>query len=266
MRCRVNRNDCKYIIYFISIFMVVAGCSSGNKLIDNRNGEIEIGILSPDSLPHSYVSDVYRLDYGDIFDVHFLYNKEYSQDEIRVGPDGKITYPYVGEINVRGMALSEVDSILTGSFSRILLDPEISIIQRKFRTLYVYLLGEVGSPGGYKAENAKTLLQALALGKGITEKAKENGVIVIRRVGKEHVVGIQIDLKKIINDNHYEYNIPIEPLDIVLVPKSRIYKISGFMGSFLDIIERPANLYLKGWQIVQTKAIYDYYYLKENEE
>jgi len=262
----VNQNGCNYIIYFLLIFIVIAGCSSGNKMIDNRNGEIETGILSPDSLPHSYVSNVYRLDYGDIFDVHFLYNKEYSQEEIRVGPDGKITYPYVGEINVGGMALSEVDSILTDSFSGILLDPEISIIQRKFRSLNVYLLGEVESPGGYKAENAKTLLQALALGKGITEKAKENGVIVIRRVGPGHVVGIQIDLKKIINDNRYEYNIPIEPLDIIMVPKSRINKISSFIGSFLDILERPANLYLTGWRIVQTKAIFDYYILSEDEE
>ncbi|MCD6380433.1 polysaccharide export protein [bacterium] len=253
------------IICFMYLIVIIAGCSSGNKLIDTRNGEIKTGILSPDSLPHTYMSEVYRLGYGDVFDVHFLYNDEYSHAGIRVGPDGTITYPYLGEIVVAGKTISELDSILTIGFSRIIRDPDISIIQQIFRPKYVYLLGEVESPGSYPAEQAGTLLQALALGKGITEKARENGVIVVRRIGPKHVVGIQIDLKKIIDGNHYEYNIEIEPSDIIMVPKSRIYKVSGFVGSFLDIFERPVDLYLSGWQFVQTKAIYDYYRLRDTQ-
>ena len=50
-----------------------------------------------------------------------------------------------------------------------------------------------------------------------------------------------------------------------MVPKSRIYKVSGFVGSFLDIFERPVDLYLSGWQFVQTKAIYDYYRLRDTQ-
>jgi len=256
----------RYILCLISVSIIAAGCSSGNKLIDTKNGTIETKTLSLDSIPHAYTTGEYKLGYGDVFDVHFLYNDKYSKQGIRVGPDGTITIPYAGEINVDGMTVSELDSILTNNYSRILKNPDISIIQKEFIALYVYLLGEVKRPGGYKADKAGTLLDALSLGGGITEAAKKNGVIVIRRVGPQRVVGIEIDLNKIINDNHYEYNISIEPSDIVMVPKAKVYRVSGFVSSFLDIIKDPFDLYLSGWQFVQMKAVYDYYRLREAEE
>ncbi|MDZ7859859.1 MAG: polysaccharide biosynthesis/export family protein [Candidatus Krumholzibacteriota bacterium] len=256
----------KYIrcLIFVSIF--AAGCSSGNRLIDTKNGEIETKVLSPDSIPHSYSTGKYRFGYGDAFDVNFLYNDEYSKPGIIVSPDGNINFPYVGEINVNGMTVSQLDSVLTTTYSRILKNPDISIIPQQFRPQYVYLLGEVRAPGGYQAYKARTLLEALSLGGGITKKAKRNGVIVIRRVGLEHVVAIEIDLKKIVNDNRYEYNIPIEPSDIVMIPESKIYQVSGFVASFIDIIKDPLDLYLRGWQFVQMKAVYDYYKLRAAEE
>jgi len=250
----------------ILLASLVLGCSGGNKLIDNRAGEIgETRIVSPDSIPGSYSPMEYRLDYGDIIDVKFLYNDEYSMREIKVRPDGMITYPYVGEVKVGGRTVPEVDSILTARFSEILRDPDISIIHNQLRRLDVYVLGEVTNPGAFRAANCKRLLDALSMSRGLTDKAKRNGVIVIRKISPHRVVGIQVDVQKIIDGKRYDYNIPLEPMDIVLVPKSKVGKVSDLVESITGIFKEPVSIYESVLRARYSQAMYDYWIVRNEE-
>lgn len=248
----------------VLVLGLCAGCSSTNKIISNREGEVsETVYISPDSIPPSYKPEKYLLGYGDMIDINVLRNEDYKRNSIKVRPDGYISYPYVGEIKVSGMTVGELDDLITKRLSEIIKRPDVSVLIREFRTLNIYVLGEVDSPGAYEINKAGNVLEALSAAQGITESAKRNGVLVIRKTAPEHIVGIQIDLNKILKENRYNYNIQLEPNDIVLVSESRISRLENFINSYLSVLKEPFNLLRTYYYIRQAEATYERYVIRE---
>ncbi len=242
-----------------SILIIFLSCGGGNRIITNVEGDTESGELVLDSLPSFSRDNSYKLSYGDVLDISFLHNDEYSQRDVKVRPDGMISYPYIGELKVAGISPSKLDSILTSRFSEIVLEPDMTVTVKEFKEQMVYVLGEVELPGGYEVNRARDLLSALSLARGTTKKSKENGVLVIRRRSPNKVIGININYKDLVENNRFDLNIALEPYDIVYVPKSKIGKAVEFVESLYDILNKPAELYIKGWEIWNAGAVYEYY-------
>ncbi|HUV36354.1 MAG TPA: polysaccharide biosynthesis/export family protein [Patescibacteria group bacterium] len=228
-------------------------------MIQQRGGEVIRGELVLDSIPLIPEPDEYVINYGDQLDIDFLYDREYSRNNIKVRPDGKITFPLAGEITVAGKTAPEVDSLLTEAFSEIIVDPNITVIVSDFQDRLVYVMGEVHAPGGYPVEDASTLLASLSIARGPTDKGKRNGVLVMRRVAPDHVVGIQVDLTQLLDKHRFDLDIPLRPNDIVYVPKSAIDKTADFVNAMFTIIGRPVDLYLRGWQVWNIETYYEYW-------
>jgi polysaccharide export outer membrane protein len=239
--------------------LLTAGCGGGNRLIENRAGAVEKVRLDPSAIPSGEDAGDYIIGYGDALDVVFLYNREYNRENIKVRPDGRISFPYVGDIDVAGRTVPWVDSLLTAKYSEIIRDPEITVIVREFQTQQVYVLGQVGDPGAYEYVRGLTLMQALSLGSGLKDSAKRNGVVVVRRIAWDHVIGIEIDVKEILDNDRFDMDIPIKPFDIVMVPKSKLATTEDFIESVSNILISPADVYLKGWSVANVKTQYDFY-------
>jgi polysaccharide export outer membrane protein len=238
---------------------ILIGCGGGNRMFTRRGGEVISGELVLDSIPLQREPDTYVIGYGDQLDVVFLYDNEYSRSDIKVRPDGRISFPYVGEIAVAGMTAEEVDSLLTEKFSEIIVEPDITVIVSKFQERLVYVLGEVRSPGGYTLEEGPTLLRALTMAHGPTSEAKRNGVLVIRRVAPDYIVGVQVDLVQLLDRHRFELDMPLQVNDVVFVPKSAIDRAEDFVGALFTILGRPMDVYMRGWQVVNAKMYYDYW-------
>ncbi|UCF05956.1 MAG: polysaccharide biosynthesis/export family protein [bacterium] len=243
----------------LTVITVVAGCGGGSRFFSNREGEVIQGELVLDSIPQAQRADSYAIGYGDALDVVFLYNSELTRLDVKVRPDGRISYPYVGEVDVAGMTVPELNDLLIERFSEIIKDPKITVMVRSFQPQLIYIIGEVNDPGGYPARDGKTLLRALTLASGVTDRGKKNGVLVIRRVAPLHIVGVQIDLKELLDDKRYDLDIPIEPFDIVYVPKSKLATAEDFTTSLYNILAKPMDLYLRGWQVANVKYLYEFY-------
>ncbi|MCK4538581.1 MAG: polysaccharide biosynthesis/export family protein [Candidatus Krumholzibacteria bacterium] len=242
-----------------ALLVLCTGCGGGNRLVVNRGGEVEKLPFSADSLPSGPWMDEYYIGYGDVVDVHFFYNEKYSREAVKVRPDGRISYPYIGDVVVAGKTVSQVDSLLTMKFSEILRAPEITVIIREFEPQMIYVMGQVGNPGGYRYQKGLTLMSALAMGSGLRDSAKRNGVVIVRRLDWNHIVGIEVDVDRIIDDNRYDLDVPMRPFDIVMVPKSRLASTEDFIESFSAILLKPMDVYLKGWNVANVKAVYDFY-------
>jgi polysaccharide export outer membrane protein len=239
--------------------LVLCGCGGGNRLFTNREGLVESGTLELDSIPLAPEEDEYVIGHGDELEIVFTFNREFNRNEISVRPDGRITIPLVGDITAAGMTPSMLDSVITSRYAEFLRDPDVSVIVRRFARQVVYVLGEVLTPGGYPYERGMTLLSALALGRGPMPRSGSNGVLIIRKIGPAHVVGIQIDYGDVADGKRFDLNVPLQAGDIVLVPKSRVGKAQDFTSILYDILSKPMDLYLKGWQVSNAKVMYDYY-------
>ncbi len=253
-----NRSARVLVALGLLLFML-GGCGSGNRFISNRGGEIESGELVLDSIPRRADPSEYVIGHGDAIDILFLYNSDLNQIDLKVRPDGKISLPYIGDIVAAGKPVSALDSAITARYAEIIVNPDPVVILRKFQPDVIYALGDVLSPGGYEYRRGMTLASALALGGGPGKSAKKNGVLVIRRVAPDHVVGIQVDIDELFSGKRFDLDIPLQAFDIVYVPKSKIARGQDFMVALKDIIMTPMDLYLKGWQAANVKILYEFY-------
>jgi protein involved in polysaccharide export with SLBB domain len=241
------------------ILFTLTGCGGGNRFISNREGKVESGELVLDSIPLRPDPSEYVIGHGDAIDVLFLYNSDLNQIDLKVRPDGRISLPYVGDIVAAGKPVSALDSLVTARYAEIIVNPDVTVVIRTFRPEVVYVLGEVRNPGGYDHHSGMTLSNALALSGGYGGSAKRNEVLVIRRVAPDHVVGIQVDISDLLSGKRFDLDVPLQAFDIVYVPKSKIAQGRDFMNALKDIIVTPSEIYLKGWQVVHVKLLYDYY-------
>jgi polysaccharide biosynthesis/export protein len=83
----------------------------------------------------------------------------------------------------------------------------------------VYVIGDVGRPGGFTMENngRMTLLEAVALASGVNRTAAQSKVRVLRKTSAGHEE-MPVDLKRILQGKAAD--IPLEREDIVYIPPS----------------------------------------------
>ncbi|TWI65150.1 polysaccharide export outer membrane protein [Pseudoduganella lurida] len=96
--------------------------------------------------------------------------------------------------NVTKTVIDVVDMVRTGQLSKDLdLEPNDIIYAERSPRFYIY--GEVQRPGAFRLERQMTVIQALAVGGGLTPRGTERGIRVKRRGadGKEQIVQVQHD-------------------------------------------------------------------------
>src|SRR5699024_2048460 len=76
-----------------------------------------------------------------------------------IPPDGIITYGPIGEINVAGKTISEVNDIITAALVYYLRDPKVTITLSDTKSFMIYVSGAVMNPGSYEM-NTNTQRQA----------------------------------------------------------------------------------------------------------
>ena len=124
-----------------------------------------------------------------------------------VRPDGKVTFPLIGDIDVTGKTVTEFTRQLEASLAEYLVRPQVSVNILKLGTTRVYVLGEVKKPGLYELEKSHRVLDALGKAEGFTEKAAKKKIFLIRKGAEEPVlVNINNFLKKSDPSQNYVLN------------------------------------------------------------
>lgn len=231
---------------FLLVALILSGC--GGKRYDvSLTGEGEGATpVNQDSLTLvSQATAPYRLGFGDAVEIKFFYNPELNEDLI-VRPDGMITLPRLGDLFVVGLTPSQLDDIITEKYSEIIRDPDITVIVKEFASQVVYVLGEVGVPGGYDLVVNMTTIQSVALAGGFTEQANPKSVILIRATGAG-AEAERIDLGKVIGSGNLTDDHVLKPFDIVFVPNRFIDRVDIFMEKYFEGLLPPFNLFLRGY-------------------
>jgi polysaccharide biosynthesis/export protein len=94
----------------------------------------------------------------------------------RVEADGTIFYPHVGIVQVAGMNVAEVRTLLTQRLSKFIVDPQLDVRIAAFRSKRVQVTGEVGQPSAMPLTDVPLRVQdAIAHAKGFTPEAVTPG-------------------------------------------------------------------------------------------
>src|SRR5438067_880192 len=93
----------------------------------------------------------YRFVPGDVIEVTVTPQRGFDRT-LTVQPDGKISYPLVGSLNVAGITVEQLTGQLKERLGQELVDPQVIVSlreQSKPAADRISLLGAVHSPGSY---------------------------------------------------------------------------------------------------------------------
>lgn len=124
------------------------------------------------------ISDAYKLGPGDQILINVFGEADLNMD-FQLSDNGTLNYPFLGEIQVAGLTVSEFEqSIIHGLRGPYLVDPDVSVSIKEYRPFF--LRGEVAQPGGIPFQPGLTLEKAIALAGGFSERASKKKITVIR--------------------------------------------------------------------------------------
>lgn len=143
---------------------------------------------------------------------------EEIQSLVTVAPDGAISFPYIGVINVDGLTLKEVQDRITATLTDGFMKypvVTVSLKQSLSRKFFVY--GEVVKPGNYLMDESATVLKAISIAGGFTKFGSASKVKVLRE--KDGAIGydtINVNIKNVMAGKTDE-DVLLQPGDIVVV-------------------------------------------------
>ena len=162
----------------------------------------------------------YRINPGDILLVLVWNEDSLNQNpEILVRPDGYINFPLAGEIEAAGQTPGQLEGKLADALSDYLKDrPTVTVSLRQLSGNKIYVLGKVQRPGEYPLNRPTDVMQALALGGGLTTYAAENSISVLRRDENGQQQAIEFEYGEVKDGDALETNILLRAGDVVVVP------------------------------------------------
>lgn len=165
----------------------------------------------PTSQPSSHA---YLLGAGDVIRISVWKEADLSQTAV-VRPDGNISLPLVGEVNVIGKSILEAQDIIRGRLHGLLTNPQVTVIVLEIHSRQVYITGEVGRPGAYPMEGSIRVLQLIARAGGLTQFAHKKDIYILTKSAKRP---LHFNYSKVVRGHDSEQNIALMPGDTVVVP------------------------------------------------
>jgi polysaccharide biosynthesis/export protein len=159
----------------------------------------------------------YRLHAGDKVVVGVYDDPKLLPQTITITPDGKISYPLVGELQVGGKTVEQVRLEMETKLKKYISEPIATVIVTDVGGNIVYVIGQVNKPGAIVMNPTINVLQALAMVGGGNPYAKLDGIIIIRSSpGGQRVLSFRYGA--VSSGKDLSQNVQLESGDVVVVP------------------------------------------------
>lgn len=163
----------------------------------------------------SPASSQYTIGVADTLRVNVWKNADLSQTVI-VDPDGFVSLPLLGNVNVAGLSTDQLGTLLTGKYASYVVTPQVTVSVVDIRSRAVFVMGQVGKAGSYPLLAPTTVLQLIAQAGGLTPFAKRKNIYVLRASAGQSEK-IPFNYVKVIHGDT-RANIVLQPGDTVIVP------------------------------------------------
>lgn len=166
----------------------------------------------------------YTVGVDDILDISILQPEKISAT-VAVSPDGSITFPYVGNVQVKDMPLEKIQEKIQSLLSNNMKYPVVSISLRESRSRKFYIYGNVTRPGTYPMEEKLTLLRSISIAGGFVQYGPASQVKILRpKKGQNVFENIKINISDLMEG--ITRDIFIHQQDVIEV-SAGMFSISG---------------------------------------
>lgn len=151
-----------------------------------------------------------------------------------VTPAGKIQMPGLGSVYVQGLTLSEAKREIDARYSMEIPGVSVTVDLTERAQRFIYVLGEVNTPGRFELLGPTTVMQAIALAEGWNLGANLRQVVVFRRGPDWRLMATMVDVRGALYGKRPTPadEIWLNDSDIVLIPKTPIQAVDEVIEQF----------------------------------
>jgi polysaccharide biosynthesis/export protein len=186
---------------------LMSGCTAN---FTPSNPEAEAALVA------KVAQETYQLGPEDVIEISVWKEPELTK-QLVVRPDGKITYPLVGEIQAAGQTVRQLKEEVLKRLTKYVTDANVTVILLKTQFYKIFVTGKVNKPGDFVVGRPTDVLQAISMAGGLTPFASPGSIVVLRRVGgKDEVYPFKYN--EVSRGMSLEQNRILLPGDVVVVP------------------------------------------------
>ena len=190
----------------------------------------------------------------------FVYDEpDLSRSGMRVARDGTISFPLLGRLKVGGLAVSQVEELISLKLAegQLLLDAQVTVMIQNYGSKKYQVLGEIRKPGSYALKANERLLDAISAAGGVDPETAGKEIMIVRTsqqvelvetvqqvsesewgrspsfatdyraVGEPIKVVISVELDRLLRGNDLISNITLRDKDVIYLPKAEFFYIMG---------------------------------------
>lgn len=160
---------------------------------------------------------------------------------LKVGPDGRIALPLIGQIMAADRTLAEVEQVASQAYASELVRPVVEITLKQAGPLKVWVAGEVRTPGVYDMAGDIDAYQAIVMAGDFLPSAKPQEVALIRRgPGGRRMMRV-VDLRPRRGEV-----VALRRGDILYVPRSNLGELANFFTQVRNALPVGFNYSING--------------------
>ncbi|MBC8018210.1 MAG: polysaccharide biosynthesis/export family protein [Verrucomicrobia bacterium] len=158
----------------------------------------------------------YILGPGDVIGISVWRDDSLTRTVV-VLPDGKITFPLLGDLIAGGKTVAQLKQVLESGLTRYVADSSVTVEVKQSNSMIIYIIGRVNAPGRQVLVANTNVLQALAMAGGTNPFARKSKVKIFRQEdGKTAMFLFNYD--EVAEGRHLEMNIELKRGDVIIVP------------------------------------------------
>ncbi len=162
------------------------------------------------------VEEKYQLGPEDLIEISVWKEPDLTK-QISIRPDGKISYPLIGEVQAAGKSVKQLREEISKRLEKFVTDAQVTVILLKTQYYKIYVMGKVNKPGEFMVGRPANVMQALAMAGGLTPFASPGKIVILRRSGGTEQT-FPFDYKAVSRGQFLDQNITLLPGDVVVVP------------------------------------------------
>jgi polysaccharide export outer membrane protein len=176
-------------------------------------------------------NSVYRLGAGDVLEIS-VFRVEDLNKEVRVNGNGQLFLPLIGIVDVEGMSVPEVESLIAEKLSRdYIQNAQVSVYVKEYRSQEITVLGAVGKPDVYSVTRYRGVVEMLSLAGGVTEKAADSIRVstsgVDEETGKTIKKNYVLSINGLLSDREALAGLTLSGGDAIYVPEAGVVYVEG---------------------------------------
>lgn len=179
----------------------------------------------------------YPVGTGDVLDVS-VFEVEELNTTVRVNGKGTVILPLLGELEVGGKTLRDVEALLVERLKEFMHAPQVSVFISEYQSQQISVTGAVNDPALHTLTRPRSVLEMLSMSGGLSQAAGNQIYVNTRLEGEPR--RLIIDLREVLSDpDNNSFAIVLKGGDSIFVPEAGTVFVEG-------AVNRPGAYELKG--------------------